>query len=251
MAESTQRGIDRLLILANRIEQATEAATPVGRRYECRDKNEQVLVAAYGRAARCFRSIRFLAAQSLGEDALVLTRTLLSVAVHSLYLISSEDASERRSRLDRWAVGFIDRLTRQEKELKAWGLQREGLEALREGRQKIQSRNATKIEAFPSEGHITKMLGDPWPLLYSQIFRTASEATHFSMASVLDTFEEGHRPVRTVRLDQSDPALTNDALLYGILTYGSFLEPADVILRTGAAANVTHLIRRSGIRIVK
>jgi hypothetical protein len=52
-------------------------------------------------------------------------------------------------------------------------------------------------------------------------------------------------------LDQSDPTLTNDSLLYGILTYGSFLEPADVILRTGVAANVTPLIRRSGIRIIE
>jgi hypothetical protein len=95
------------------------------------------------------------------------------------------------------------------------------------------------------------MLGDPWPLLYSQIFRTASEATHFSMASALDTFEHGHRPVPIVPLDQSDPTLTNDSLLYGILTYGSFLEPADVILRTGVAANVTPLIRRSGIRIIE
>jgi hypothetical protein len=118
-------------------------------------------------------------------------------------------------------------------------------------RERIQSRSTTKIKAFPSERDITKTLGDPWPLFYSHIFRTASEATHFSMASALDSFEDRHGPVQVVRLDQSDPALTNDGLIFGILTYASFLEPADFILRTGAAANVTPLIRRSGIRVIE
>lgn len=246
----SERSIGRLIALAGRIEQVVEAVTPVLDRFVCRDRNEQVLVASYGRAARCFRSMRLLAEQRLGEDALVLCRTLFSVAVHSLYLTNSEDSLERRSRLDCWIAGFLFRLDRQERELAAWNLQQEDLDALRELRDRLRGGSAHKIERFPDERSITKVLGDPWPLLYSQVFRTASEATHFSMAAALDAFEQHSKAARVVRWQHSDASQVNDALLYGVLTYGSFLDAADSILTTGAAAKVTPLIRRSGVRAI-
>jgi hypothetical protein len=170
MADSTQRGIDRLLMLAksnrasHRGRHARRSPLRVPRqkrtrtRRRVRTRSALLSVDSHARRAKPWRGC-------VGADSNAFER-------RGPFAVSDflRNASERRSRLDRWALGFIDRLTRQEKELEAWGLQREDLEALSEGREKIQSRSTTKIKAFPSEGDITKMLGDPWPLLYSQIF---------------------------------------------------------------------------------
>jgi hypothetical protein len=240
--------IRRFLTLADRIEQVVEARSPKNGRFATRDRNDQVLAAACGRAARCFRSMRLLAEQSLGEDALVLARTLFSIAVHSLYLATPDDVSERRSRSDAWAADFIARLDKQESELRVWGLEEEDLASLAEQRDRLRNRSPGR---FPREGSIAALLGDPWPLLYSQVFRSASEATHFSIGAALDAFENLSGSARVIHWDGSDARHVNNALLYGILIYDSFLAAADAILETGVSAEVTPLILRSGIRIVE
>src|SRR3954453_19349005 len=55
-----------------------------------RDVNDTFLGAAYGRAYRCLRSIRELADRGEADDALVLTRTLLSIVARALYVVQPE-----------------------------------------------------------------------------------------------------------------------------------------------------------------
>jgi hypothetical protein len=125
-----------------------ETSLPVDGRLECRDRNEQILVAACGRAARCFHAIRLLAGEEnrLGEDAFVLCRTLFSIAVHSLYLTHDDDLEVRRARLDAWVVSFLVRLRSQEEQLATWNLQQEDLDALQAHLRRFEDRRASEIE---------------------------------------------------------------------------------------------------------
>jgi hypothetical protein len=138
-----------------------------------------------------------------------------------------------------------------EKERAQWNLQEENLGCLEEQLARLEAGHGNKIKPFPPEWEIASTLGEPWPLLYSNVFRVASEATHFSMGAALDTFATMSATPRAAYWSLSDPTQANNAVLYGILTYDAFLAAADAILSTGAASEVTSLILRSRISAIE
>jgi hypothetical protein len=81
---------------------AVEQATTTSPGPAPRDVTDTLLGAAYGRAYRCMRSIREFAGRGEADDALILTRSLLSIAARSLYVVQSEDARERERRQASW-----------------------------------------------------------------------------------------------------------------------------------------------------
>src|SRR5207248_1812578 len=62
------------------------------------------LFLSFARAFRCFGSIRRLCEEPLsdGEDPLVLTRALISLALRSIWPVSTNDPLERELRSRRW-----------------------------------------------------------------------------------------------------------------------------------------------------
>src|SRR4051794_3344321 len=58
------------------------------------------------RALYCFRSIRVLSNEGLGEDIEILTRSLLSIALRSLYVVASDNPDEQRRRWRALAIRF-------------------------------------------------------------------------------------------------------------------------------------------------
>lgn len=66
------------------------------------DLNEIFCYLGYVRAFRCFDSIRILAADGRSEDALILTRSLVSIALRTLYLVQPDDHEEREQRFKRY-----------------------------------------------------------------------------------------------------------------------------------------------------
>src|SRR5690348_13916223 len=96
------------LQIADRIIDGVRATTPGEAGVETNDRNERLLVAAYGRAHRCFVSTRDLAARGEADDAAILTRALLSIALRSLYLVTSEEPAERVRRFRRAGRTFFE-----------------------------------------------------------------------------------------------------------------------------------------------
>jgi hypothetical protein len=92
-------GLERICVAVATILAAVERA-PTERREVERDANDAFLRAAYGRAYRCVRSIHGLACRGEADDALILTRALLSIVARSLYLVAPDDPSERARRFD-------------------------------------------------------------------------------------------------------------------------------------------------------
>jgi hypothetical protein len=153
------------------------------------DDTERMLVAAFARAHRCFRSIISVVNPSW-EDALVLTRALLCVALRSLYLVQPTDRAERRNRYRAWVY----------RELQDWqyevaGLHAAGIEIevdpavvaaeVREAREEL-ARDG--VAGFPEDRLIADELD--MKLFFDRIYRPASAIAHFAVGSAANSFVE-------------------------------------------------------------
>jgi hypothetical protein len=202
-----------------------------------RDMNDELLCAAYGRAFRCFRSIRDLAAREEADDALVLTRTLLFVALRSLYLALPDDPTEREKR---WQSSA---LTSMKAELTATADQaRAGFDV--EGRDIERVESMVKrleqagVVQLPPEEQIAKKVG--FGPFYPRIFRPTSAVAHYSVWSALDGYVELGIP--RISLELPAPERADEALELASIVYGAFLEKSDPIIKHGISSKAHQLM---------
>lgn len=227
--------VDEILLLIER-------AVPGEPGVLTRDRNDVALLSAYGRGYRCLRSIRYLAGVGEAGDAAVLTRSLVSTVLRSLYLVQDDDPEERQRRLAQ--------LTRR------W--RREGAAMLNEMHQ-LGFRNVTQDEVeaarelsaqhewagpLPSDQQLATMLN--LAPFYASIYRETSDAAHFGIATLLAGFAQ--EPTSTsgegaiVALDMPDANKAAEILLFAALTMGAFLDSCEPVVHHGLTARVGEIL---------
>jgi Family of unknown function (DUF5677) len=234
------RSLMRLCAAVDLILEAVEEATTSSPGPAPRDMNDAFLGAAYGRAYRCLRSIRELAYRGDGDDAMILTRSLLSVVARSLYLVEPQpEEADRKNRLASWRFAYAKEAIRTFDDLAATGFvepdeERERLTRIAE------LESAAGTTPFPNDRDLLAGLG--LAVYYARIYRVTSDVVHYSVGSALDGFVEypKNEGGGSVSLKKPDSDRAEEALSLAAIVYGEFLERSEPVIRHG----VTPLARR-------
>lgn len=203
------------------------------------DTSGLLMLAAYVQGFRRLAAIRRLAGERAGAEAMILTRTLLSMAARAAYADAPTEPSERRRRF----------LSQKAKEL------REELRALKRLRElsvaveRYDERVAECVADLSKIGDVgaypddTTLMREHLNLasFHARIYPTGSEHIHFSQGVALRELID----TETVDLDAGDADLAADALLLAVITYGLLLELSERALRHGLTERVAHLIREA------
>jgi hypothetical protein len=104
------------------------------------DLNDQYMAGAVLHAARRFRWIRRTAREGAGQEAMILTRSLVSTALRAAYLTLPEDATERRRRYLQMYLRYIDDMKRLSDEGERHGVGLDGLPDLTPDRDRAMTR---------------------------------------------------------------------------------------------------------------
>lgn len=207
------------------------------------DEAQSFLVSAYGRAYRCMRAIRELAAppRADADHALVLTRSLVSTIARSLWLAAPEHGADRAYRFLQWQYRYAldERFTLVD-------LCRQGFEPepeiLGKVRAAVRRMKEAGIEPMPGDRQLLKVLG--LAPLYARVHRLGSDITHFSLGSAVDGFLDPVTPGmlegRSVALQHPQPDRAAYALALAAISYGAFLEKSEPLIGHG----VTELARQ-------
>jgi hypothetical protein len=193
-----------------------------------RDIHDAFLGAAYGRAYRCMRSIRDLAFRGEADDALILTRALVSLVGRSLYVVQPDDAAEREERSLRWMRTWARDMGKAADALVAAGFEPSDPE------ERADLARLTGAGPFlPDDRQLLGLVG--LEAHHARVYRFASDVAHYSMGSALDGFVE--YPTResggqvTLRLPDANRA--EEALLMAALVYGEFLARSEPLIGHG------------------
>ena len=171
-------GLGRICAAAGAILAAVEDA-PTARSEVDRDANDAFLRAAYGRAYRCLRSIRDLACRGEADDAMILTRALLSIAARSLYLVATDDPDERARRFDSARRSWAEQALSTLDALTAAGFEpaddRERIAEI------VTSTEGQGVPPLPNDRDVLASLGlEPF---YARVYKLASDVFHSRSAA--------------------------------------------------------------------
>lgn len=234
--------LEDALSLANAILGLVEEAAESSPGVPTRDRCDVILLAAYGRAYRCFRSMREVAARGEADDAMVLVRALLGLMLRAVYIVQADAPEERERRLAQW-IGKSRRDQRAMlQELKALGY-----EFTDDDLRKADALVADKAWAgtLPGDKSLAAELG--LSQFYSHVYRSASDAAHYGIFTMLEGFETPPQSVTgegaSVSLDKVDRPRAADSLMLGITVYGAFLENTDSVVRHEVTDRAAELVR--------
>lgn len=217
--------------IADQVIEWVEATVPGESGVGTQDRNDRLLVAAYGRAYRCFVSIRELAGRGEADDAAVLTRTLFSITLQSLYLIATDDPTERQRRFRRAGRTYFENVAKIAREEVAAGVEPE-VEAER-AEANVARLKEEGVPPMPSEYDIARELDIT--NFYTRVYRPGSNVAHYSIGSALDGFAEltHSELIGSVALQRPDFAKAEEVLIRAVLTYGVFLEKSEDVMGHG------------------
>jgi hypothetical protein len=231
----------RLCASADAVLDAVEEATASSPGPVPRDLNDAFLGAAYGRAYRCMRSIRELACRGEGDDAMILTRSLLLIVGTSLYVTQPDDDVERVKRMASWRLSYAIKMGRTYDDLSGTGFDpddnREGLRRIEE------HETGLGTKPLPNDHDLLAALG--LSAYYARVYRVASDIVHYSIGSALDGFVEYPRAFEgggRVILKKPDAERSEEALALALTTYGEFLERCEPTVRHGLTPVVRRLL---------
>jgi hypothetical protein len=223
--------------------QAVEDAAPGAPGVPTRDRVDVALLSAYGRAFRCLHSIRLLAERGDADDAAILTRSLVSIALRSLYLVQPDYVTERNRRLAQLAGRS----------------RREGAAMLREMRELgFPNVTAEEVEAASALADEHKWAGSLLPdqklatmvgmaPYYSLVYRETSDPAHFGIHTLLAGFDEEPTSVTgegaSIALHLVDHERARRILAYAALTYGEYLSKCDDVVQHGVTERVEKVLR--------
>jgi hypothetical protein len=205
-----------------------------------RDRNDSLLCAAYGRAYRCFTSIRELAGRAEPDDALILSRSLLSIALRSLWLTAPDNAAERKLRLQQASLSYFEELKKMVTEEQAAGLEVQITAA--EIQESINRLRAADVAAMPNDRDLATSL--ELDAAYTTVYRPGSDTTHYSIGSALDGFLELTTApnVGPVSLQKPEPQRADEALAKAAIVYGVFLHLSDPVIQHGLGRRARDLL---------
>lgn len=199
-----------------------------------RDVNDEYLCAAYGRAFRCFTSIRELARRQEADDALVLLRTLLSIGMKSLYLALPDDAAERRLRHRSSGLKSLRAqvTAADEQERAGFDLGDADVESVQN---MVRALEAEELPPYPTEEQVARAVG--FGPFYPRVYRPTSSVVHYELWSALDGYVlvDGQRQVA---LEMPDEERADEALELACIVYGAFLDKSESVVRHGVTEKV-------------
>jgi hypothetical protein len=237
----TVGGLERICAVVDVILKEVENA-PTKRGAVERGVNDAFLRAAYGRAYRCLRSIRELACRGEADDAMILTRALLSIVARSLYLVAPDDQDERARRFDSARRSWAEQALSTLDALTAAGFEpaddRDRIAGI------VTSTEEHGVPPLPNDRDVLASLElEPF---YARVYKLASDVIHYSIGSALGGFLVDGLPDQyagtraDVALELRDDDRAEDALALAVIIYGEFLERSEAVIGHG----VTETARR-------
>lgn len=235
------RSLVRLCAAVDLILEAVEKATEDSPGPAPRDLTDAFLGAAYGRAHRCMRSIRELAGRGEADDALILTRSLLTIVARSLYIVEPDDPKERERRLASWRLSWGEQALRILDDLSAAGFEpiddRERIAGI------VETERAQGVQPLPNDRDLLAGLG--LAAYYARVYRPASDVVHYSMGNALGGFAEYPDHIEgggRVMLKRPDADRAEEALGLATIIYGEFLERCEPVIRHGVSPEARRLM---------
>jgi hypothetical protein len=207
-----------------------------------RDRNDQILWSALGRAFRCYRSIRDVVADHAEpDDAAILTRALFSLTLRSLWLASPDNALERSRRGRVYTKHEFAEAEKQAREAVSAGLAVEGETA---ERWRSRADEQGDVGGMPTDVALARSLdlND----LYATMYRSTSGSVHFSLLTALGGFvmpaeDDASLSGAKIRFEEGDASRAAYALFSATLVFVEFLHRSgDILGHTlgGAATQV-------------
>jgi hypothetical protein len=179
------------------------------------DSAARVMFGAYLHAFRRFSAICLLVAAEAGEDAMILVRSLLSIAARAAYVDQPEDPEERLRRYRQYKKRhFTDMLERFE------GASANGIEIDESKVAEVQAQlDELKDDSMlPPDRQLFELVGlEPF---YRMFYRKLSDYQHFSLGVAVAELED----LEQLQLERPEPELARDALKVAVLTYGVLLD---------------------------
>lgn len=236
-AEADAERLTRAVATADAILDLVAREAPAG--VTSRDRNDQLLVLGFGRAFRCFRSIRDVAAvHAEADDAYALTRALFVILLQSLWIATPEDPEERLRRGRAIELAGLVQIRKQTRSMAELGM---GPPAPAAVDRRIEELQAAGLRPLPPDEVIARELGEEIIALYAHVYRTASDVAHYSLFTALQGFAvtdidaqmpEGFDGVR-VRFQDGNLKRAEEALILATLLYVSFLERTEFVVHHG------------------
>jgi hypothetical protein len=223
--------------VATAITRLVEANLPQFPGVPLRDTNDEQLCVAYGRSFRCFVSIRELAGRDAADDALVLTRTLLMVALRSLYMALPNDPVERELRFRSSGLTSMKaEITAADDQTRAGFTSVMNVDPFRAVVSRLEGLGVPQL---PPEEQIAERVG--FGPFYSRVFRPASAVAHYSIWSALDGYARRERPA-VIALELPAPERAVEALTFACVVYAAFLEKCDPIIGHGVTSRAREVL---------
>lgn len=202
-------------------------ATPVGGTRG--DTGGLTMFGAYLHGFRRFVAIRRLAGAGEGAEAIILTRSLLSILARAAYVDDPTDRDERRRRWERYQVTNLRDRIRQIDDLADAGFEIDS--DTTELRAELGELEGKGVAPLPNDHDLLKGLNlTPF---YVRLYRPGSEHVHFSLRIAVDEL----RGAENVTLEHGDRDLADEALRLAILTYGVLLRHSEKTVQHGLSAS--------------
>lgn len=163
-----------------------------------------------------------MAAEGADVEAMILTRSLLSMTLRAVYVDEPTEPDERRRRFLQYQAMHLQDLERTAAGHEELGLEH-GVEmdVVAEAITEIKS---AKIGGFPNDTELCRILKlEPF---YFRVFRPGSDAAHFSLGIALDELLEAE----SVELEQGNLEVADEVLGLAVHVYGLLLHSSERFL---------------------
>jgi hypothetical protein len=225
---------------------AMVAASPVGGR--SRDASDKVIAAAYVKGYRRFASILRLAEAGRAEEAMILTRSLLSMAMRAAYLLH-DDPVERRRRYLQFELRHLEDQHRLVEEFEALGVAvpDDDRQWLINKRDKLERAVATDLGGkslgrWPTDRDLFRQQVGGAHAFYPVVYMPGSDVAHFSLSSASIELARGSE----LELEASYPEAAESALEFAITCYGMLLHLSEASLHHDLGQQALELLSLNG-----
>jgi len=199
------------------------------------DTSALAMYGAYIFGFRRFAAIRLLAGRGDGHEAMILTRSLLSLVARAAYVDAPLDAAERRLRFDRSEMTRLDELLKTAAALESVGFEVDDDTAAIE--KHLASLTQQGVKKLPNDRQLLAEVN--LAAFYARLYRPGSEHVHFSLKDAVGEL----RGTPEVSLRQGDRALADEAFHLAILTYAVLINISDKSVRHGLRDRLGQRVR--------
>jgi hypothetical protein len=201
------------------------------------DRAGLVMGGAYFHAFRRFTAIRILVAAGAGEGAMILARSLLSIAARAGYVDQHEDPEERERRYRQYKKRLYSDALETLEGGAALGIVDADRPDIAETRAHLAELEDSSM--LPPDRQLLELVGlEPF---YHAFYRRLSDYQHFSLDMAIGEL----LGVEQLRLGQPEPELAREALKVAVLSYGVLLHLSERTLEHDLGQRTLSLVQAS------